>query len=147
MTASPAQLRYLADAVNTASPAQRLVMLYDRLLLDLRRGGQAQQGGDLFEGAAQLRHGQQIVAELRSSLRTEQWSGAGNLASLYGFLLTELIELAATVDQQRLDSVSEIVVGLRDSWRQAAEQLAGAGVAERSSEAATRSDRQSAWVG
>lgn len=146
MTASPAQLRYLADAVNTASPAQRLVMLYDRLLLDIRRAGQAQQRGDTFEGATQLRHGQQIVAELRSSLRMDAWPGADNLASLYGFLLTELVELAAAEDQQRLDAVTEIVVGLRESWRQAAAQLAAPptpGAAEPLPHAA----RQSAWVG
>lgn len=146
MTASPAQLRYLADAVNTASPAQRLVMLYDRLLLDIRRAGHAQQRGDAFEGAAQLRHGQQIVAELRSSLRMDAWPGADNLASLYGFLLTELVELAATQDQQRLDAVTEIVVGLRESWRQAAEELAGPptpGPAQPVSHTA----RQTAWVG
>lgn len=146
MTASPAQLRYLADAVNTASPAQRLVMLYDRLLLDIRRAGQAQQRGDTFEGAAQLRHGQQIVAELRSSLRTDLWAGADNLASLYGFLLTELVELAATADQQRLDAVGEIVVGLRESWRQATEELTGPPTPERA-EPASHAARQTAWVG
>ena len=146
MTASPAQLRYLADAVNTASPAQRLVMLYDRLLLDIRRAGQAQQRGDAFEGAAQLRHGQQIVAELRSSLRVEGWPGADNLASLYGYLLTELVDLAGSEDQQRLDAVAEIVVGLRESWRQAAEQLTAPPTAELS-EPVSHGARQTAWVG
>jgi flagellar protein FliS len=38
-TATPAMReRYLADSISTASPAKLLVMLFDRLVLDLTRG-------------------------------------------------------------------------------------------------------------
>ncbi len=37
MSAAALRARYLGDAVATASPQQLLVMLYDRLALDLER--------------------------------------------------------------------------------------------------------------
>ena len=37
MPAADARARYLADAVATATPAKRIVLLYDRLWLDIQR--------------------------------------------------------------------------------------------------------------
>ncbi|MDQ1732948.1 MAG: flagellar secretion chaperone FliS [Pseudonocardiales bacterium] len=149
MAASPAQLRYLADAVNTASPAQRLVMLYDRTLLDIRRAGRAQESGDAFGAAQELRHAQQIIAELRTSLRLGDWPGAENLASLYGFLLRELIDLALHADAARLAKVEQIVTGLRESWSAAGAALIEATTerAETAAEGRARQAGQVAWVG
>jgi flagellar protein FliS len=112
-------MRYLADAVSTATPARLIVMLYDRLGLDVRRAIVAQQRGDRLEASSQIAHAQQIIAELMSSLRPDVWSGAPDLFSLYGFLLGELIAVNAEPDVQRLSSVSEIVADLRESWHQA----------------------------
>jgi flagellar protein FliS len=119
MTSSPAQLRYLADAVSTASPVQLLVMLYDRLVLDIRRAADAQDSGENIVATEHIRHAQQIIAELMSSLRTEAWEGADDLASLYTFTLQELISVNLNPDPSRLRKVETIVTGLRDSWRKA----------------------------
>src|SRR3954467_3203093 len=83
--------RYLGDTVNTASPGKLLVMLYDRLILDLSRGEQAITDGNRPEASRQLLHAQDILAELLASLDTSVWEGGPGLAGLYGFLLTELI--------------------------------------------------------
>ena len=40
MSAASLRARYLGDAVATSSPQQVLVMLYDRLALDLERGAE-----------------------------------------------------------------------------------------------------------
>lgn len=158
MATSPAQLRYLADAVNTASPAQRVVMLYDRLVLDVRRAADASGSGDRAQTSEQLRHAQLIVAELRASLHLDAWSGADDLASLYGFLLSELIALNLDTDAERFTRVLDIVTGLRDSWRDASAvvQRANAAAAQRSglvpgdpsaSTDGPPAPRQVAWVG
>lgn len=122
MTASPAQLRYLADAVSTASPVRLLVMLYDRLSTDLHRAIECQPD-DLAGASAHLRHAQEIVAELRSSLKMDAWSGTEELAGLYSFVLVELIAVQALPDVVRLRKVADIVEGLRDAWRQAGVSL------------------------
>ena len=123
MAASPAQARYLADAVKTASPARLLVMLYDRLVLDVNRGIEAQQAGDRIEASTHLRHAQDIVSELRSTLKIDAWDGAAELASVYQFVLMELITMSGQPDVARLQKVADIVTGLRDTWRQAAASL------------------------
>ncbi len=112
--------RYLADSINTASPGKLLVMLYDRLILDLSRGEQALTDGDREEASRQLLHAQEIVMELRSSLQVDVWSGAAGLASLYGFLLTELVGANISGDQNRVRSCRQLVEPLRDAWREAA---------------------------
>ncbi len=116
---SPAQLRYLADSVNTASPARLLVMLYDRLVLDLSRAATAQLEDDIFGASEQIRHAQLIIAELRSTLRMDVWDGAQNLSSLYGFMATELVAVCTEPDAQRTLAVCDIAAGLRDAWRAA----------------------------
>ena len=147
MAANPAQLRYLTDAVNTASPAQRIVMVYDRLVLDLQRAAEANRDEDRPSAAEHLRHAQQIVAQLRSSLVLGEWAGAEDLASIYGFVLTELIDLVPNPDLDRLAKVQQIVSGLRDSWWQASQALLG----EPAPAAAPASDPAPAgrgsWVG
>ena len=120
-TSAPAMReRYLADSITTASPAKLLVMLYDRLVLDLSRGERALAEGNREEGSRQLLHAQEIIIELHSSLDTSVWSGGAGLASLYGFLLTELVGANIGADAARAAACREIVEPLRDAWREAA---------------------------
>jgi flagellar protein FliS len=116
--------RYLADTIGTASPAKLLVMLYDRLVLDLTRAEQALTAGDRPTASPHLLHAQDIVLELRMSLDTEAWDGATGLAALYGFVLTELIAANVNADGARVASCRNIVEPLRDAWREAAFSLA-----------------------
>ena len=123
MPVDPARARYLADAVATASPARRIVLLYDRLWLDLQRGQAALDAGE-STARDHLQHAQQIVAELLGSLDQNAWPGAANLAALYGYLLRELIAESGEPQPGRLTLISKIVSDLRATWQQAAEQLA-----------------------
>ncbi|GII06166.1 flagellar export chaperone FliS [Planobispora takensis] len=116
--------RYLADTVNTASPGQLLVMLYDRLVLDLVRAEEALGTGDRENAAKQLMHAQDIIIELRSSLKTDVWDGAAGLAELYGFLLTQLIQANVRADATIVASCRSLVEPLRDAWRTAATEAA-----------------------
>ena len=123
MPVDAARARYLADAVATATPARRIVLLYDRLWLDLQR---AQAACDAAEPGARdhLQHAQQIVAELLGSLDLNAWSGAADLAGLYGYLLRELMAESGASRPGRLALISKIVTDLRATWQQAADQLA-----------------------
>lgn len=112
--------RYLADSISTASPAKLLVMLYDRLVLDLTRGEQALLDGQRQEANAQLLHAQDIILELRTSLNMDAWDGAAGLAQIYGFVLTELVGANIKGDAARVRSCRELMEPLRDAWREAA---------------------------
>jgi flagellar secretion chaperone FliS len=119
-TPSPAiRARYLADSVATASPAKLLVMLYDRLVVDLNRGEQALIAGDRPEANTHLKHAQDIVTELHVSLDLQAWDGAAGLASLYAFVETELINANIRGDAAKVAAVRDLIEPLRDTWREA----------------------------
>src|SRR6185295_9947131 len=114
---NPAMLqRYLADSVATASPAKLLVMLYDRLVVDLNRGEQALIAGDRPDANTHLKHAQDIVTELHVSLDRNAWDGAAGLASLYMFVETELINANIRGDAAKVAVVRTLIEPLRDTW-------------------------------
>ncbi len=120
--------RYLQDSVATASPGKLLVMLYDRLVMDLTQGEEALRNGSREVANDKLNHAQEIILELRTTLNVEAWDGAPGLANLYGYLLTELIGANIARDPERVKSCRGHVEPLRDAWREAA-ALAAAGPA------------------
>lgn len=124
MYSTSARNRYAADAVLTASPAKLLTMLYDRLVRDLTQGEQAQRAGDRHRANEALTHAQDIVLELRSSLRTDLWEGGPGLASLYTFLLSELVRANVAMDPDRTASCRSLVEPLREAWHEAAAMTA-----------------------
>jgi flagellar secretion chaperone FliS len=123
MSAASLRARYLGDSVATASPQQVLVMLYDRLALDLERAQVAAAAKSREEASEQLQHAQAIVMELLASLQVDAWEGGPRLAALYNWLLGELIQANVKFDANRISSCRQVVEPLRDAWRQAAATL------------------------
>lgn len=111
---------YLKASVSTASPATLLVMLYERLVLDLQRADAALAEGHNSMAHEQLVHAQDIVTELRSSLKPEIWSGGPALASLYDYLYSELVRANIRKDREITRFCLKTVSELRDAWREAA---------------------------
>ena len=120
MTSPAMRARYLADSVNTASPARLLVMLYERLVLDLSQAEVAMRAGRREEGGEKLMHAQEIVLELRATLDEDAWAGAAGLAQIYEFVVNELITANIKADVGRIVSCRSLVEPLLDAWRQAA---------------------------
>jgi flagellar protein FliS len=112
--------RYIADSIATASPARLLIMLFDRLVLDLTRGEQALLAGNRAEANTQLLHAQDILTELHMSLDMDAWSGAAGLAQIYTFMVTELVNANVRGDAAKVASCRELAEPLRDTWREAA---------------------------
>ncbi len=111
---------YLNQSVATASPERLLVMLYDRLVLDVRRAAAAQEAGDHATASTNLLHAQEIVLELRSSLRLDVWEGAQQLADLYTWLYSQLIKANTSRDITVTQDCLTIVEPLAETWREAA---------------------------
>lgn len=120
MTAPALRARYLNDSVMTASPGRLLVMLYERLVLDLVRAEAAFTAGDREEASSRLLHAQDIVLELHSSLNLEVWDGADGLAQLYMFVTSELIQANISGDAARVASCRGLIEPMRDAWREVA---------------------------
>jgi flagellar protein FliS len=125
MVQDEVRARYLRDRVMTATPAQRVVMLYDRLGLDLTLADSAE---DPAEAGGYLSHAMEVLAELQASLDVSAGGPAENLASIYTFLLRELVS-ARCGETERIAAVREIVSGLREAWAQAAEAVSATAAA------------------
>src|SRR3954447_17256518 len=120
MTSPNLRNRYLQDSISTASPGKLLVMLYDRLVMDLMQAEEAFRTDDRETAGERLTHAQEIVLELRTTLDVDAWAGAAGRASPYGFLLTELIQANIKRDADKVASCRGLVEPLRDAWREAA---------------------------
>jgi flagellar secretion chaperone FliS len=122
-----ARTAYLEAAVQTASPARLLVMLMERLVLDCRRAQDAQHAGDHAQAHVQLVHAQDIVAELRGTLRKDAWEGAEGLDALYGHLHVRLVDANVGRDAAVTGHCLELAEGLAETWREAALRSAAVG--------------------
>jgi len=114
--------RYLDNSVATASPARLLVLLYDRLLLDLDRAMACFATNQT--AGIHLLHAQEILLELRGSLVVDSWSGGPALASLYVFSIEQLIAANTERNVRRIQEVRDLLAPLRDAWDEAASALA-----------------------
>jgi flagellar protein FliS len=123
---SAAKNAYMNNSVATASPERLLIMLCDRLVLDVQRGLEAQRAGNVPEAHNQLVHAQEIVVHLRSTLRVEAWDGGPGLASMYDWLHNQLIKANMSKDPEVTAGCLSLVEDLADTWRTAALQAAQA---------------------
>lgn len=115
---------YNRDSVLSASPARLLVMLYDRLLLDLQRAETAQTGEDWPTAGAQLMHAQEIVTELMGSLKPETWDGGPGLMAVYGYVLNAMVTANTGRDVEKTRECVRLLEPLRLAWHDAALKVA-----------------------
>ena len=112
--------RYVESTVEVMSPGRMIVALYDRLLLDLERAQAAINASEPATTHECLIHAQTIIAELHDSLDVGQWPAGQHLASLYLFVYNELVAANLEKDAKRVKSCRDLIVPLRDAWREAA---------------------------
>ena len=112
--------RYGDDAVTTASPARLLVMLFDRLVLDLARAEHAIGAGERSTWNANVQHAQDILAELLTSLDQGAWDGGPGLAGLYAWMIAELTRANVGADAGKLAACRDMAQQLREAWAEAA---------------------------
>jgi len=110
---------YNRNAILSATPAQLLTMLYDRLLLDLTRARVAQEAENWPVASEQLVHAQAIIAELQSSLRVDIWDGGEGLFALYTYVNTALINANVSRNVSLIVESLTLLEPLRDAWYEA----------------------------
>jgi flagellar protein FliS len=119
---SDARAEYFRDSIVSASPAQQLAMLFDRLLLDLQWAEKAQEQTDWLTASKHLGHAQAIIAELTGTLRVDLWSGGPALMSLYVYVAGILRTGNAWHDIAPTREAIELLEPLRVSWHVAIER-------------------------
>lgn len=115
------------EAILSATPAQLVTMLYDRLLLDLRRAETAQGSGNWPVASENLLHAQAIVAELSASLDTTSWDGADNLLGIYNYVSSALVSANLHRNVERTREAIRLLEPLQQTWHEAAALLPAQG--------------------
>ena len=96
-----------------------VVLLYERLLADLRGANAAIEQRDYEVKGDRLQHARDILFELLSSLDQDAGGDlSARLTSLYGFFITEINAVSRSLDTRRLGRVIDMVDGLYGSWRE-----------------------------
>jgi flagellar protein FliS len=111
--------RYRNAELESASPGQLVVMLFDKILLTLRRACVAIEARKIEERVELLLKANEMISELRASLDFEQGGAISqNLDALYGFSLRQLFEASRTGDVAKIDGVVRVMSELRDAFAQ-----------------------------
>lgn len=111
---------YRETEVLSSSPVRLVPMLYEQLLVSLRRGILQIRKGDIEGKFDSLARAADIVGELLAALDFDASPElAGRLASLYGFWATEISAAGRELNGPRLERISEMVASLFEAWQEA----------------------------
>ena len=109
---------YQQNAVNTASPGELTLMLYNGCLKFIHIAKQAINESRMQDKNTNLVKAQKIIQELMITLNMEQ-EVSKQLMPLYAYLHTQLIQANIKNDVSILDEVEGFVVQFRDTWKEA----------------------------
>lgn len=111
--------QYRKAAINSASPLQLVIMLYDGSMKFMLAAKVAMEAEDRFTQNEKLQRAQRIISELTSCLDMEAGGDiAQNLYSLYDFVYNRLVEANIQDRPDYIDQAMKVMSDLRESWVQ-----------------------------
>ena len=110
---------YKQSKVETASPAELVLMLYDGCLKSMRRAMQCIADKDYSGANESLIRAQDIIDELRVSLDFGTGEIADSLASVYDFVYSSLVSANLKKDIEQVEAAITIMTEIRDGWEEA----------------------------
>ena len=124
MNSVEAELSYRRRAVEAATPAGLVVILYDMLIGDLRRAISAMKDGDISARSRYLKHAFSILELLNGSLDFEHGGPVGGtLSQFYSLLRNQLLVAQFESDVRLLEKQMLLLLDVRESWVQADAEL------------------------
>lgn len=116
--------QYRELQVLSASPARLTVLLFEHLEVLLRRAQTAIRNDQIEQRVENLGKAREILCELLSTLDIDRGGDiAIDLSMLYGFLLSELVDVGMRRDVVRLGRLIGIVNTLSSAFDSATKQL------------------------
>lgn len=113
--------------VTPEQPVQIVIMLYDGLVTFLMKAMAAIKNGNIPEKSLYLTRVLAIVEELYNSLNREAGGEISEkLGELYCYLMKEISVINLTSDLEKLQKTLELIVSLREAWKEAGKIVEGA---------------------
>ena len=114
--------QYQHNSILSASPEQILIMLYDGSVRFCRQAILAMDAGDRKVQAEKISRAMAIVCEFSNTLNHEVGGEiATDLDALYSFMTRELTNANVKNDRKALETVEDLLTGLRETWVEAIE--------------------------
>ena len=108
---------YREREVLTASPEKLVVVIYDHILVNLRRARLAIESGNIEQRVQALGKARDGVMELLVSTDVDRGGEiASNLRALYAFAFRELMSIGRSLDTNQIDKISGILSNLREAF-------------------------------
>jgi flagellar protein FliS len=117
-TQTQTQALYLKMQVNTASPGDLILMLYNGCIKFMKQGLEAIKRRDFEAKHENIKKAQDIIDELVIALNMK-YDIAKQLASLYDFINRQLVEANVKLNEQSLEVAIDMITELRDTWAEA----------------------------
>jgi flagellar protein FliS len=120
---------YRQTSVQSSSPLELVVLLYDGALRHLLAAREAIRRNDLVARRDAFSKALAIITELQSTLNLEEGGAvATQLDALYTYITGRLVDATARKDMSAVDEVEKLLRSLREAWAQiAAGETATAG--------------------
>lgn len=111
-------IQYQQNAVQSASPGDLVVMLYDGLIKFLKLAIKSLEEKDISGANKALIRSQDIISYLSETL-DGRFEISKNMDSLYKFMYSQLVSANVKKDAGLVQEVLDLALDLRDTWRQA----------------------------
>jgi flagellar protein FliS len=119
MLPSAIAAKYKKVQVNTCSPGELLVMLYDGLFRFLGEAAKAMRDGERARAGEKIDKAHAIVCELTTSLRRQEAPElCDNLMGIYRYSMSLMIKANIQQDPKLIEDVIRILTPLREGFRQ-----------------------------
>ena len=112
---------YQQNQVQTASPEELTLMLYNGLVKYLRQAKNAIEASQMEKAHTHMLRAQDIITEFMVTLNME-YEISQQLMLLYDFMKQQVIEANLHKDVHRLSEVENMAIELRETWMQAMKQ-------------------------
>jgi flagellar protein FliS len=115
---------YAATQVQTASPVQVIVLLYDGTIQAMKLAQEGMRNNQREDKARFLGRALRVVSELSATLNMEQGGGvAKDLRRIYEFVIHELTQANLLNQPDRLDAPIRCLGVIREAWQELAVQV------------------------
>ena len=123
--------QYFENQVNTASPEQLLIMLYNGAIRFVGEAEEAMTSKKIAYRGERISKAIAILSELSATLDHEIGGEiAANLESLYDYMIRTLLAANIQDDASKLVEVREMLSGMRDTWLDAIDKVRSEQAAE-----------------
>ncbi|MCY8517084.1 flagellar export chaperone FliS [Bacillus atrophaeus] len=109
---------YQQNSINTATPGELTLMLYNGCLKFIKLAHQAIHLGDMESKNVNLIKAQNIIQELNITLNRDI-ELSGSMGAMYEYIHRKLVEANIQSDKDILAEIEGYITDFRDAWKQA----------------------------